>query len=495
MTAVTRTRHGMASGRSNPYRFARLDRRVPDSAVARLRYSRDHSHIFGFTIDRDIYRYSERVAWPMFSQSKPDLISQLGQLDGMDGLEPPRKLEAMPYRRHKRARRRSRITRTVQKSNVTVGGDIKYRIMSNLTLDATINPDFGQVESDPSVLNLSSYESFFDERRPFFVAGRGLFRFDVNCRRRQLQRRDSLLQPANRSSPELAGVYGDTVPLQPTTILGAAKLIGKSTHGATVGILDAMTERTTSPGDTTFEPRTNFAVVRATQDFRSGNSAIGGMFTAVNRSLDSWSSPYMIKTAYVGAMDFRHRLFKNNYEISGSLDQSRVEGTPDVINATQTDAVHNYQRPDADLPLDPNRTTLSGDAEEIRFGKIGGQHLLFETDYQRRSPGFEVNDLGFLRRADQVSWNTWVGFFDRHERKYYNRFQLNNNWWQYWTTDGLPLEAAYNTNVHITFKNNWGLASGLHPWTARHHVRRSWRARRAGGTARSLLLPLALHQR
>jgi hypothetical protein len=430
--------------------------RIP---LSQMRYSRDREHIFGLTIDRDIYRYSERVSWPMLSQSKPDLVSQLGTLDGMDDLEAPRKLEVMPYVVTKSA---SQITNNAygQQGKVTIGGDVKYRVASNVTLDATINPDFGQVESDPSVLNLSSYESFFDERRPFFVAGRGLFRFDVNCSAVNCNGETLYYSRRIGRTPELAGTYGDTVPQQPTTILGAAKLIGRFTQGATVGVLDAMTERSSSPGDTTFEPRTNFAVVRATQDFRGGNSAIGGMLTAVNRSLDSWSSPYLTKTAYVGAMDFRHRLFKNNYEISGSLDQSRVEGTPAVILSTQENAVHNYQRPDVNLPLDSNRTSLSGNAEEIRFGKIGGQHLLFETDYQRRSEGFEINDLGYLRRADQVSWNTWAGFFDRHERKLYNRFQLNNNWWQYWTTDGLPLEAAYNTNTHITFRNNWSFHAG-----------------------------------
>jgi hypothetical protein len=430
--------------------------RIP---LSQMRYSRDRSHIFGFTIDRDIYRYSERVSWPVFTQSKPDLISQLGILDGMDDLESPRRLEAMPYVVSKSA---SQITNNAygQKANVAVGGDVKYRVASNLTLDATINPDFGQVESDPSVLNLSSYESFFDERRPFFVAGRGLFRFDVNCSAVNCNGETLYYSRRIGRTPELAGIYGDTVPLQPTTILGAAKLLGRFPHGTTIGVLDAMTERATSPGDTTFEPRTNFTVVRATQDFRGGNSAIGGMFTAVNRSLDSWSSAYLPKTAYVGALDFRHRLFKNNYEVSGSLDQSRVEGTPAVILSTQTDGVHNYQRPDANLPLDSNRTSLTGNAEELKVGKIGGQHLLFETDYQRRSEGFEINDLGFLRRADQVSWNTWVGFFDRHERKYYNRLQWNNNWWQYWTTAGLPLEAAYNSNIHITLKNNWSFHTG-----------------------------------
>jgi hypothetical protein len=126
--------------------------RIP---LSQMRYSRDREHIFGLTIDRDIYRYAERVSWPMLSQSKPDLVSQLGTLDGMDDLEAPRKLEAMPYLVTKSA---SQITNNAygQQGKVTVGGDVKYRVASNLTLDATINPDFGQVESDPAVLNLSS---------------------------------------------------------------------------------------------------------------------------------------------------------------------------------------------------------------------------------------------------------------------------------------------------------------------------------------------------
>ena len=423
--------------------------------LSQMRYSRDRKHVFGISIDRDIYRYSEREIWPLLRQSKPGFVSQFGALEGLDDLESPRKLEAVPYVVTKNA---SRIVNNAfaQKSNVTVGGDVKYRLAPNLTLDATINPDFGQVESDPAVLNLSAYESFFDERRPFFVAGRGLFRFDVNCSAVNCNGESLYYSRRIGRTPELAGIYGDTVPLQPTTIIGAAKLLGRFPRGLTVGVLDAATQRSASPGDTTYDPFTNFTVARATQDFRKGNSAIGAIVTAVNRSMDKWSSPYLASDAYAAALDFRHRLFKNNYEISGSFDQSRVHGTPAVILGLQTNGVHQYQRPDANLPLDSSRTVLSGDAEEFKFGKIGGQHLMFESAYQRRSPGFEINDLGYLRRADQVSWNTWAGFFDRKQRLFYNRFQLNNNWWQYWTTDGLPLEAAYNTNTHITFRNNWG---------------------------------------
>ncbi|MFN2602517.1 MAG: DUF5916 domain-containing protein [Gemmatimonadaceae bacterium] len=430
--------------------------RIP---LSQMRYSRDRAHTFGIIIDRDISRFSERESWPLLRQSKPGFVSQFGSLHGLDDLVAPRKLEATPYV----------VTRNStdivgnqfrQRSSVDAGGDVKYRVAPNITLDATINPDFGQVESDPAVLNLSAYESFFDERRPFFVQGRGLFRFDVNCSAVNCNGEGLYYSRRIGRTPQLAGIYGDTVPQQPITIIGATKVIGRLPRGLTFGLLDAVTQREASPGDTTYDPATNFALLRATQDFRKGSSTIGAMFTGVNRRLDQWSSPYLPSSAYAGAVDFRHRLFSNTYEISGSLDQSRVQGSQSTILSLQRNGVHNYQRPDAKLPLDSNRTVLTGDAEEFKFGKISGQHLSFESALQRRSPGFEVNDLGFLRRADQVSWSTWAGLFDRKQRQYYNSLQVNNNWWQYWTADGLPLERAYNTNTHITFKNNMGFHFG-----------------------------------
>ncbi|HEU4990173.1 MAG TPA: DUF5916 domain-containing protein, partial [Gemmatimonadaceae bacterium] len=353
-----------------------------------------------------------------------------------------------------------RNNRFADRSNLTVGGDLKYRVASNLTLDATINPDFGQVEADPAVLNLTAYESFFDERRPFFVAGRGLFRFDVNCNQVNCDSEGLYYSRRIGRTPELAGAYGDTVPQQPTPIIGAAKLIGRFPSGLTLGVLDATTQRAASPGDTTYEPTTNFAAARVTQDFRNGNSTIGAMLTAVNRRSDRWTASYLPGSAYAGGVDFRHRFLNNTYEISGSMDGSRVQGTSAAVNMIQTDAVHFYQRPDAGLPYDSSATALDGNAEELKVGKVAGQHLMFETSYQRRSAGFEVNDMGYLRRADQVSWSTWVGFFDRRQRALYNRFQWNMNWWQYWTTSGLPLEAAYNTNAHLTLRNNWSLNAG-----------------------------------
>ena len=433
--------------------------RVP---LSQLRYPVRQTYTFGLLLMRDIYRYNERTAWPQISQAKAGLVTQFGEVTGIEGLETPRRLEAAPYVVAKNA---STVTSGgfARASYGTVGADLKYRVASNLSVDATVNPDFGQVEADPAVLNLTAYESFFDERRPFFVAGRGVFRFDVNCNNVNCNSEGLYYSRRIGRTPELAGVYGANGPSQPTTILGAAKLTGRLPGGLAVGVMDAVTERATGATDSgpaTVEPATNFAVVRLKQDLRNGASGVGAMFTAVDRSLDAFSSPYLARGAYAGAVDFRHRFPKDMYEISGSVDASRVEGSPAAIAGIQRDAVHFYQRPDAGLPLDTTRTFLGGDAEELRFDKVAGAHLNFETAYSRRSAGFEVNDLGYLQRADQQSWSTWVGLYDHHLRKLYQQFQWNFNWWQNWTTAGLPQEAAFNTNVHMTLRSNWQLNAG-----------------------------------
>ena len=436
--------------------------RIP---LSQLPYGRQRSHTFGFTVDRDIYRYSQRVSWPLFRQSQAGFVSQFGEITGLDNLEAPRRLEASPYLVTKNV---SQFTATgiERTQDLTVGGDLKYRVASNLKLDATINPDFGQVEADPGVLNLSAFETFFREQRPFFVQGAGTFRVNVNCTAVNDCSTGEGLVYSRRigRAPELAGTYSDTTSPAFTTILGAAKLTGRLPVGAglAIGALDAVTQHVTGAGGATIEPTTNYSVLRLRQDLRGGESTVGGIVTTVNRNTDSWSAPYLHSGAYVGAVDFRHRFRGGRYELSGSVDFSRVAGSARAIAATQRDATHYYQRPDAGggIRLDTTRTSLSGDAEGIQFGKVGGNHLLFQTNVERRSPGFEINDLGYLQRADQVAWSTWAGFFDRHTRRLYQRFQWNFNWWQYWTTAGLPEERAFNTNTHTTFRNTWSFHVG-----------------------------------
>ena len=431
--------------------------RIP---LSQLRYGRQKHHTFGLTIDRDLYRYAQRVSWPLFRQSKAGFVSQFGEVDGFDDLEAPRRLEAAPYVVTKNV---SEFTSTGigRTQDIAGGGDLKYRVASNLTLDATVNPDFGQVEADPAVLNLTAFESFFREQRPFFVAGRGLFQFDVNCTAVNDCSTGEGLVYSRRigRAPELANTYNDTTSAAFTRILGAGKLTGRLPGGLTLGVLDAVTQHVTGVGGATIEPTSNYGVVRLRQDLRAGESSIGAIVTAVNRDNDLFTTQYLRHSAYVGAIDFRHRFPGGRYEISGSLDLSRVAGSDSAIAITQRDAAHYYQRPDA-LRYDPTRTSLSGDDESLQFGKVGGAHVLFQTGYERRSPGFEINDMGYLQRADQQAWSTWVGFFDRKRRALTQRFQWNFNWWQYWTTAGLPEERAFNTNTHTTFNNTWSFHVG-----------------------------------
>ena len=431
--------------------------RIP---LTQLPYGRQRTHTFGFTVDRDVYRYAQRVSWPLFRQSQAGFVSQFGEVTGLTDLEAPRRLEAAPYLVTKNVSQISANT-LGRTQDVTVGGDLKYRVASNLKLDATINPDFGQVEADPGVLNLTAFETFFREQRPFFVQGAGQFQWNVNCTAVNDCSTGEGLVYSRRigRAPELAGAYSDSTSPAFTTILGAGKLTGRLPGGLTIGALDAVTAHQTGAGGVTIEPTTNYGVLRLRQDLRGGESSVGGIVTTVNRHTDSWSSPYLHSSAYVGALDFRHRFPGGRYELSGSLDFSRVAGSAQAIASTQRGSTHYYQRPDA-LRFDSTRTSLSGDAEGLQFGKVGGNHLIFQTNVERRSPGFEVNDLGYLRRADQLAWSTWAGYFDRHTRAFYNRFQWNFNWWQYWTTAGLPEERALNTNTHTTFRNQWSLHFG-----------------------------------
>ena len=431
--------------------------RIP---LSQLRYVPRATNTFGFAVWRDIQRYSERVSWPVYRGSQAGISSQLGELTGLDGLPSPRRPEIAPYV----------VTKNVsvasggafdRSQKVTGGADLKYGLTPSLTLDATVNPDFGQVEADPAVLNLTAFETFFQERRPFFVQGAGIFRFDVNCSAVNDCSTGEGLFYSRRIGRAPQVDYGDANPPTATTIYGAAKLTGRLPGGQTVGVLDAVTGREVATLDRTMEPTTNYAVVRAQQDFRNGEDGIGVMATAVNRSLDQWTEGALHRSAYVGALDFRHRFLGRRYQISGSFDLSSVAGTPSAIAATQLDPVHYYRRPGAGVSYDSTRTSLAGDAEELKFGKVGGGITRFETAYQRRSQGFEANDLGFLRQADQQTWNTWFAFQSRHPGWFYQTAFWNFNWSQLWTAAGTAVERSANTNVHAQLNNRWWVHGGV----------------------------------
>ncbi len=431
--------------------------RIP---LSQLHYSAKGSVTFGLLIWRTIKRHGETVTWPLYRPSRSGFTSQFGELTGLEGLTSPGHAEVTPYVVAKSAPVPASAD-YARDQDLSVGGDLKYRVASNLLLNATVNPDFGQVEADPSELNLSAFETFFSERRPFFVEGKGLFTFSVNCVVVvDCNTGEGLFYPRRIGrSPQLSDTYGDESSPTATTILGAAKVTGRLPGGFSLGILDAVTDNVAGPGGTTLEPTTNYAVARGNQDYHDGDGSFGFIATAVNRSLDPASEPYLHRSAYSGGVDARRR-FAERYEVSGSLDFSRVEGTAGAIARTQRDPVHLYQRPDGDLVLDSTRTSLSGTNLELRFAKVGGKRLVFETAYQRRSPGFEINDIGFLRQADQQAWTTWANLAFRNPNRVFRELRWNFNNWEYWSIAGLPTERAFNTNVHTQFNNRWWLHMG-----------------------------------
>ncbi len=428
--------------------------------LSQLHYTARKDGTFGILIWRVIQRYTETITWPLYRMSRSGIVSQFGDLTGLDGLARPGDAELTPYV----------VTKNVQRpassgydrsQEFTAGGDIKYQLSSKLLLNATVNPDFGQVDADPSTLNLSAFETFFTERRPFFVEGKGLFTFNVNCVVVIDCSTGEGLFYSRRigRSPELADIYGDSTSPTASRILGAAKLTGRLPNGFSVGALDAVTDHVSGPSGATLEPRTNYAVVRANQDYAGGNGSVGVMLTGVNRAMDPSSDPYLHSSAYAGGVDARRR-FLGNFEVSGSLDASRVAGSPGAIARTQEDPVHLYQRPDGPLTFDSTRTSLSGTNLELRAAKVGGKLLQFETAYQRRSPGFEINDIGFLLQADQQEWTNWAALAFRTPNPIWQQLRWNFNYWQYWSDAGLATERAFNTNVHTQFNDRWWLHMG-----------------------------------
>ncbi len=387
-------------------------------------------------------------------------MSQLGDVEKIDGIPLPRRLEIAPYVVAKNVSNDPFSGAAGRDQKFSAGADVKYGLTSNLTLDATVNPDFGQVESDPSVLNLSAFETFFAEQRPFFLEGTGIYSFQIDCNAVNCNNEGLFYSRRIGRSPQLGSLYGDATSPTSTTILGATKLTGRLSTGTNIGVLDAVTQRADGPLGQTLEPTTNYAVVRAQQDLRGGESGIGILLTGVDRSTDSWTHDVLNRDAYVAATDFRHCFAGQRFEFTGSIDASRVSGSAASILATQTDPVHYFQQPDGALHLDPTRTSLSGDAEQITFGKVGGGVTRFQTSYNRISPGFEPNDLGFLLRADLQNWSTWFSLNFTSPKLFFNSASLNFNEWNYWNTSGLLIDRAVNTNWHFVLRDNLGIDMG-----------------------------------
>jgi len=420
--------------------------RIPFS---QLRFSSADEQVWGINFARQIFRKNEHTRWSWVPNTEEGYTSHFGHLTGLRGIPAPRRLELLPYTVGTLDYLEGGDPRNPFTQNgaydASVGLDLKYGLTSGLTLDATINPDFGQVEADPAVVNLSVFEIQFPERRPFFVEGADLFRFGAGSGGFVF------------GAPEL--FYSRRIgraPTRPITvengfvdypiysnIIGAAKLSGK-TGGWSIGVLDALTAReyatvVDSDGPQTsepVEPLTNFAVVSLRRDLRGGSSGIGILGTSVLRDLSDPVFSYLRRSAFTGGVDFFHRFGGNQFALNGSMSASSIRGDPLAITGAQLSSARFYQRPDQNyVSVDTTAASMTGYAGSIQLGKVAG-NWTYGTDFYAYSPGFEINDAGFLNVADRVFWGLRLSRRWLNPGKVFRRFWASTTFAQGWNFGG-----------------------------------------------------------
>jgi len=444
--------------------------RIPYS---QLRFHDKPVHVWGLNITRRTVRNNEWVRIVNTRKGETGFVSHFADIVGLEGIRRGRSLELVPYA-VARADVRTRADAAnplldTRDHRADAGLDVKYALTSSLTLTGTINPDFGQVEVDPAVVNLSEFETFYPEKRPFFTEGVNIFRFGdtpapshfnfINPPSLFYTRR---IGRAPQVSPDAEFVAAPA----DATILGAAKLTGRLPGGWSLGILDALTdaERARFVGDDGIhkqqvEPMTNYFVSRMTKELGAG-SRVGFMLTSVNRRLPEELTS-LREAAVTGGVDAYTSFRDRSWILEGSLLGSNVTGSAEAISLTQRSSSRYYQRPDAEhVELDESRTSLTGWAGKAMVSKATGVWRP-NVQVQAYSPGYETNDVGFMQRADQVSAHALVQYLNQNPTK---RFREKNLWTGFWQTtnfDGDTLERGVFADAFGTFANYWESRAAL----------------------------------
>jgi hypothetical protein len=342
------------------------------------------------------------------------------------------------------------------------GGDLKAGLGPNLTLDGTVNPDFGQVEADPAVVNLTAFETVFDERRPFFIEGNEL----LTGRGQSFIGRPTWFYSRRIGAAPRASANADFVDAPTnTTILSAAKVTGRLRSGLSIGALAALTPRefARTYDTTTFareriavEPRSSFGVVRLQQEFGSQQSNVGVSLTQVHRWLGDEPDLSLVlpEDAIAGGIDWKLRYMQGMYEVTGWVGGSRVSGHYGAISRLQTSSAHYFQRPDQDhVDYDSTRTSLSGGTFSLRLDKNAGRFTLGGIQLSARTPGFDINDAGQMRSGDDIDFNADIQLRDTKPNRYVRYFQFGTSTVAGWNYGGIRQYFRFNQTGQVTLHN------------------------------------------
>jgi hypothetical protein len=429
--------------------------RVP---LSQLRYGPQDEQVWGMHAWRWIDRNQEEDQWQLIPRQNTGRMYQLGELRGIRGLERSRHVELLPHVVGKAASDPAGTGGA--DGSASAGLDAKVGLTTNFTLDATVNPDFGQVEADPSVVNLTAYETFYDEKRPFFLEGRKILSFG-------LEDSDQLFYSRRiGQAPSYAPTLGDDETIrspESTTILGAVKLTGKTPSGLSVGLIQSVTQQETaqiaSPAgdrDQVVEPSGSYTVARLHRDWGQGHTSLGGMLTSTHRWISDPTLAFLATQATTAGIDFTRYFANRSWVLEASSIVSHVTGDREAIEALQTNAVHYYQRPDAPhLGVDPNATSLSGQGGSVLVGRSETGRFRLTDHFHWYSPGLELNDLGYLKQADIRANQAFVGWYESSPKGAFREYAVQLSREDQWDFGGLAANATTTLDATAQFRNKW----------------------------------------
>jgi hypothetical protein len=446
--------------------------------LSQLRFDKESNNIWGLQVARLLFRKQELSLWQPVPRDAPGWVHQFGELKGITGLTPKRQVEIAPYavaatESFKKESGNPFATGRLNRFNAGVDG--KIGITNNMIVDFTLNPDFGQVEADPSQVNLTAYEIFFEEKRPFFIEGKNIFDSKLNYFDGDDLGSENLFYSRRigrnpQYYPDLNDDEYADVP-QSTSILGAGKLTGKTKNGFSYGILESVAAKEKAEIDDegqrrfeTVEPLTNYAIARIQKDFNKGNTILGGVFTSTNRKIEDEAIDFLHTSAYSGGLDFVHNWKDRTYSIMVKTYFSNVRGSKESLVNTQESSARYYQRADNDYTsFDSSRTSLSGYGGTIGIGKFANGHWNYAGFLYWKSPGLELNDIGFQPEADRIMQVFWVGYRMFEPFSIFRELRINFNQWTIFDFGGNLNHKGGNVNINTQFKNYWFLSTGINP--------------------------------
>jgi hypothetical protein len=433
--------------------------RIPFS---QLRYADQTDHVWGMHVWRWIARKFEEDQWQYIPKEAPAMVYLFGNLEGIKNIRGSRQVEFLPYGS-------GAVEKTAgegwQKFRPNAGVDAKVGISSDYTLDLSINPDYGQVEADPSVLNLTAFETFFEEKRPFFMEGNDIFDFELDGDIPYYSRRigSAPLNPLPEGPGNVTSIPRNS------TILGAAKLTGKSSGGLNVGLVNGLTAKEYAlledgegnEKELLVAPLSNYMATRVKKEFNEGQTIAGAMFSMVNRlSRDSLLDAQMPDAAVSGGVDFLHYWNNRNYFFEMKAIGSRLQGTPASISLRQQSHVHRYQRPDADyLEVDSLSEQLSGHGGLVQVGKKGG-NLNFSLVGQYRNPGLDLNDMGYIREADFFGSYANVSYAVNEPGKWIRNYEVALAHEAKWSFGKENIVNDAGINFEMMTNSHWSFSAG-----------------------------------